>query len=685
MEDSEETQQKLRGEVEDLRRMVGSLREQLDKEIAGRDNLGWASPNSGERYRILVERNPHGIQEIDVCGTIIYANKAHHQMYGYQDGDLIGRSITDFLALDSQPDELSDYLKVLVEDQLPPTMYYQKILTAHGEERDIEVAWNYLRDTKGCVTGFISVLTDITDRERSKRELHGTKERLETILSLSPAGIYMTDADGKCIFVNRSWCEMTGLPEKDVLGDGWAKALHPDDRDRVFSDWHENIKSGGVWENEYRYITSDDKVIWVYGRATSIIDEAGNIKGYVGATIDITDRKQAEEQLTEAKKQAEAATIAKSQFLANMSHEIRTPMSVIMGLTDLLCMDELTDAQKSQIGLIQEAGRSLLQITEDILDVSRIEADKLELNLAKHSLKRLLDSVESMMRPLTENKDLQLTVICSNTLPSRIYTDYDRVHQCLLNIVMNAVKFTEKGHVRLKVALEDKKEHALIRFDVEDTGVGIPPDKLESIFETFTQIDVGKTRKYSGTGLGLAITKKLAEFLGGSLTVTSEIGEGSVFSLVIPAGLDSLDKQEPGDELVSESKIWEFPRFSGKVLVAEDYWGLRKTFRKLLERLGLEVAVAENGKEAVEIVLQQSFDLIFMDMQMPVLNGYTAIKELRGKGITTPIVALTAYVMETDRKECLEAGSDDYLSKPIDQEELKRILNKYVPVENDSA
>jgi PAS domain S-box-containing protein len=804
MEDFDKTQQELKGEVEHLPRKVQSLRDQLEKKIPKYHKQEDVYRESEERYRVLVEKNPYGIQEIDVCGIIIYANKTHHEMYGYEDGYLIGRSIIDFLALDSQRDELLDYLVLLVKDQPPPRSYYQKIITAQGKERDIEVAWNYLHDTKGCVTGFISVLTDVTDREISKRALQDTKEKLETILSLSPAGIYMTDTDGKCIFVNRSWCEMTGMQEKNVLEDGWAKALHPHDRERVFSDWHEKIKAGGVWENEYRYITSEDKVVWVYGRATSILDESGNIKGYVGVTVDIserkrveqnlllakssideagegifwidkdarfvnvnlagcrllgyskeellsmtvpdidptfpiervpslweelrekrclsfetthrhkngnilpvkvslsyikfedieysfafvqdiTDRKRFEKTLEDASKKSEMASIAKSQFLANMSHEIRTPLSVILGVADLMDISRLTDEQKSQICLLKGASKSLLLIADDLRDVSKIEAGKLELNLAEHSLKKLLDSTESIMRPFAENKGLQFSVICDSTLPSRIYTDYGRVHQCLLNIIGNAVKFTEKGHIHLKVALEYKEENPLIRFDVEDTGIGIPQDKLESLFNSYTQVDIGKTRQYSGTGLGLAITKEISKMLGGAVTVTSEVSNGSVFSLVIPAGIDVLNREEPVDRLVSESKTREISRFSGKVLVAEDYEGIRKVLKSLLEHLGLEVTLAGDGKEAVEIVFQQSFDLVLMDVQMPVLNGFMATRELRRKGIKTPIIALTAYAMESDRNECLEAGCDDYLSKPINQKELKRILSKYVRAENNSA
>ncbi|MHC4324478.1 MAG: response regulator [Planctomycetota bacterium] len=678
MDDFDKTRQDQREEPERLDLAIRNLRDQLEKKSAEHHNLREAFQKSVERFRILVENNPHGIQEIDVCGTIIYANKAHHEMYGYEDGDLIGRKITDFLALASQRNELSDHLEILVKDQPAPSLYYQKIMTAHGKEKDIEVAWNYLRDAKGCVTGFISVLTDVTDRKHIKEKLETQQYYLEKAQKMGSIGTWDLDIKKNILIWTDENYRIFGLPSgTELTYETFLNCVHPDDREYVDQKWKTALIDKEPYDIEHR-ILAEGNIKWVREKAELEFDDNGSCVRGLGFTQDITERKRFEKTLDEARKKAEAASVTKSRFLANISHEIRTPMSVIMGVADFLDIDELADKQKSQIGLLKEASKSLLLIADDLLDVSRIEAGKLELNPAEHSLKRLLDSIESIMKPLADNKGLQFAVICSSTLPSKIYTDYGRVHQCLLNIVRNAVKFTERGHIHIKVALENKQESPHIRFDIEDTGIGIPADKLQSVFNSFTKIDEGKTRQYSGTGLGLAITKNISELLGGSVSVTSKVNKGSVFSLVIPAWIDICDKAEPVDESVSESNMQGTPRFSGKVLVADDYEGIRNLLSDLLERLGLEVTLARDGKEAVEIVLRQSFDVVFMDVQMPVLNGYAATKELREKGITIPIVALTAYAMESDRNECLEAGCDDYLSKPIGQKELKRILNKYV-------
>ena len=408
---------------------------------------------------------------------------------------------------------------------------------------------------------------------------------------------------------------------------------------------------------------------------------------YVHYIFDITQHKKAEKQLETAREQAEAANVAKSQFLANMSHEIRTPMSVITGFANLLVMEELTDEQKTQAMLIQKAGKSLLRIIDDVLDFSRIEAGKLEVRTREFPLKKLLDRVESMMQPLAAKKGLDFKLSSSKRLPAMIDTDEDRLAQCLVNLIGNAIKFTHKGNVHLKVSLEKRRNKSFVRFDVKDTGIGIPLDKHASIFSSFTQVDGSHTRKHGGTGLGLTITKELAGLLGGDLSFTSEVGAGSVFSLVIPAGVDGESSILPAagdrsEESVSESQPVDNLTFRGRVLVAEDEEGSQILAEKILKRFGLEVVIAANGKEAIEKAFRESYDLILIDIQMPVMNGYEAVRKLRREGITTPIIALTAYAMSGDREKCLEAGCDGYISKPFELKELQEVLSSHISIAN---
>jgi CheY-like chemotaxis protein/HPt (histidine-containing phosphotransfer) domain-containing protein/anti-sigma regulatory factor (Ser/Thr protein kinase) len=366
-----------------------------------------------------------------------------------------------------------------------------------------------------------------------------------------------------------------------------------------------------------------------------------------------------------------------------MSHEIRTPLNAIVGFSETLLQEELTEEQKEHLRTIYNSGKHLLCLISDILDISRTEAGEINIEMKQCSLGQLIAKIESMMYPPAVEKGLTFEIREKGDLPANIVTDAAHLQQCLINLVNNAIKFTEQGHVYVNISLEDKDSEPRIRFEVEDTGIGITPEFQQKMFDSFVQEDMGTSRKYGGMGLGLAIAKRFAELLGGELTLTSEKGKGSAFSLVIPAGVDLaaqplLNRQEIIDDIITDISKTKQGNFSGCVLVAEDVKSNQMLMKFLLDRVGLKVTIAENGAEAVNKALGQKFDLIFMDIQMPQVDGYEATRTLRSKGIKTPIVALTAGAMEGDDKKCIDAGCNDYLSKPVVLSKLIETLSKYL-------
>lgn len=528
------------------------------------------------------------------------------------------------------------------------------------------------------------------------------------ILDSAQAMIWYHDSEGRIQRANKATAEAVGLPVDKVIG-RTVTELFNYDPDEITED-RQIIASGEPQLNLIKQIQTVRGQRWFHIDKVPYPQEQGRT-GVIVFALDFTELRLAQEKLKRAKELAEnaqkelekskmqleisaeqtalmaqealSASQAKSNFLANMSHEIRTPMNAIIGFSQVLIEQDVTDEQKDYVGMILESARHLLQLINDILDFSKIEAGKLDIEIADCALDKLLNATESLLRPAADAKKLHLKVIKHETLPQQIRTDAVRLRQCLINLVNNAVKFTETGHVHVNVYPRLLGNRMYIYFDVEDTGIGIAPEKQDQIFEAFNQVDAGTSRKFGGTGLGLAITKQLAHLLDGELTITSQPGKGSVFSLAVPSGLDvpsekaSYQQEKPGP--YSDAEFTDSENFVGRVLVVEDTLTNQILAKVLLEQLGLLVTIAKDGNEAVEKTENRHFDMIFMDIQMPGTNGYEVTKILRNKGIKAPIIALTAYAMKGDEKECLAAGCDRYLSKPIDPKKLRHIVAEYLP------
>lgn len=510
--------------------------------------------------------------------------------------------------------------------------------------------------------------------------------------------VAVTDTKGTILQVNDLFCKISGYSKAELLGENHrliSSGYHPKE---FWKEMYRTIGRGGIWHGEIQNKAKDGTLYWVDSTIYPVRNEQGKIKQYIALRSDITARKNAENVLIAAREEALKANRIKSEFLANMSHEIRTPMNGILGMTNLALAESLSDTVRDYLQTAKISGEALLTIINDILDFSKIEAGKLSISPVPIKIHEIIERIIAVLENRVSEKDICLVTDISESVPKIIVCDEVRLGQIITNLVGNAIKFTPKcGGITLQVALEScSDEIATLRFTVTDSGVGIPEESLSVIFEAFSQADGSTTRKFGGTGLGLSISKSLVEAMGGTIGVESRKGVGSRFYFTIKAQvldeksfLDHSAKisKEVNSNLIAESQNNTNPL---RVLLVEDNLVNQKLAYKLLERSSCKVTVAQNGQEAVEILCNsnghEQFDIVLMDCQMPVMGGFEATESVRNfessSGLTrVPIIALTANAMEGDRDKCLNAGMDDYISKPIDVTKLRSTIERFRPTD----
>lgn len=538
------------------------------------------------------------------------------------------------------------------------------------------------------IVSMVVILRERNKLKRTQSQLTESEFRLKKFLESLPIGIYALNSSGKPYYANSKAVEILG---KGISADATIEELSElysvviSGTDEIFPYQQMPIVKALSLDQELTTedmeVIIDDQRIPIRVNAARILDSEGNLEYAVAVFEDISDVIAAKEALKQARKIAEESGMLKEKFLANMSHEIRTPMNAIVGFTDLLLRDQLNNQQTDYVRTIKTAGENLLRIINDVLDISKMESGMMDFESDPISIKGIFSSLEAMVGPRAKQKNLRLSFGYAGNLPDTVLGDPTRLTQIILNLVGNAIKFTDRGGVEVFAAMiSENSTTCEIKISVKDTGIGIQQDKLDQIFERFAQAESHTTRHYGGTGLGLSIAKQLIELQGGYITVESESGKGSVFEFVLPftktnekAGNKRKKIPLPDIRLLSSKKI----------LLVEDNPINIKLLQYLFEIYHLQYDLAINGQAAVECIMSTSYDIVLMDIEMPEMNGYEATSIIRNElKVKIPIIAMTAHAMAGEKEKCLQAGMNDYITKPIRENQLFESMVRLVSSEN---
>ena len=655
-----------------------NLFDALIKLIEERKQATEAVQESNRKWEAIISASPDGIGMVTPEGKLQLMSGKLAAMYGYSSEEInehIGRSLFDFIDPANHSQLIENTLKLLSgksDNKLSEYLAIKK----DGDRFYIDVNSTVLCDSNGDPASILFIERDITDRKHAEETLNNERTLFRTIIDLIPDAVYVKDAVGRKILANPKEVQFAGVDSETEIIGKTDFDLYTYKEASLFWEEDKSVLTSGkpILNAESTLTDRDGKLHWIMVSKVPLFDVHGKIIGIVGVTHDITERKVVEQELLKAKEKAEESDRLKSAFLANMSHEIRTPMNGILGFAQLLNEPKLSgEEQQEYISIIEKSGVRMLNIINDIIDISKIESGQMEISISQVNINEQIDYVYTFFKPEAEKKGIRLLI--QNTLSSKeaiVRTDNEKIYAILINLVKNAIKYTNEGSIEVGY----KKKGQFLEFFVKDTGIGIDKNRQDAIFERFIQADITNKQAIDGAGLGLSITKAYVEMLNGKLWVESEAGKGSVFYFTIPYNVGPSEIRAQGaisldDRITSQIKL-------RKILIVEDDVASEIFLSLSVKRYGESILKARSGIEAVEICRNNpDIDLVLMDIRLPVMNGYEATRKIRQFNKDVIIIAQTAYGLIGDKERALDAGCNGYISKPIDSVGLTGLINTF--------
>ncbi|WP_299309799.1 PAS domain S-box protein [uncultured Croceicoccus sp.] len=657
-----------------------------------------ALEHSEQQFATLAHHAPAGIWCSDVDGNATYVSPGWLELAGLTNEEAMGPGWYDAIHYEDRDRVAEAWLRAVNAQERFSSEW--RWLHKNGTEIWVTTAGAPQFDSDGRLTGYIGTNIDVTERKLAEERLAERESQLQIVADNIDDALFMIGAEGECIYASLFAGEILEMPPEQLIGRQFADMFGTAQSEYVNSRLallRSGAAEGCELEMEIAGVGEAEDTRWLSGQIAVARDAETHEQGAIIASIrDVTEDKRLQAELTAQRERAELAVQAKSGFLANMSHEIRTPMNGVIGFTQLLMETDLDEAQQRQVRMIADSGQAMMRLLNDILDMSKIESGKLQLQPVPMDIRHKVESCVRLLEPVAREKGVELSFGIDPRLPKSIIGDPLRLRQILLNLVGNGVKFTEHGDVRIDARADFEDDEEILVLEVADTGIGIAPDKLRTIFNQFDQADGSIARRFGGTGLGLSISSQLTEMMGGTLTVKSKEGRGTSFTVRIPliAAEDDAELNDPPAltlamvDTGSKPTQMPEPEFANRprVLVAEDHDINQELVMSMMSKLNLTADLAVNGRDAIERVKQadaegRPYKLILMDMQMPEIDGLEATRRLRMEGYTRrdlPILALTANCYQDDIKACRNAGMQGHLGKPLRVEALRNAIDLYL-------